>query len=206
MLICWIKLNADQSKVRNDACRTSRTGSDIRGRVTESDPSTSTHRYPNPDPLVFDYLTRFWFVLLSSAAPQWKILSTTSTFKPEFLNQVQTGPNWSSAAFTDCSGPFHKDSDGSVRLFWLLLDSFFQSYSDVPDIQMGSEGHIQQSKLVQFQNQQTGFLSFNLQLNFQTFTYVMQGHFQSVQAELCINIFSDGLSGVLSDSRTTQSS
>lgn len=39
----------------------SRTGSDIRGRVTESDPSQSAHRYPNPDPLVFDYLTRFWF-------------------------------------------------------------------------------------------------------------------------------------------------
>lgn len=50
----------------------SNTGSDIRGRyVIESDPLRSTHRYPNPDPFIFDYLTRFWFCFfLSNTAPQ----------------------------------------------------------------------------------------------------------------------------------------
>lgn len=72
------------------------TGSDIRGRVTESEPSTSTHRYPNPDPLVFDYLTRFWFCFVEP-------LGSTVKDSLDHLH-LQTrvpkpGPNWAKLEF-----------------------------------------------------------------------------------------------------------
>lgn len=68
----------------------SSTGSDIRGRcVIESDPSRSTHRYPNPDPLIFDYLTRFCFSVFFE--------QRGSTVKDSLHLQTRVpkaGPNW----------------------------------------------------------------------------------------------------------------
>lgn len=88
----------------------SHTGSDIRGCcVIESDPSRSSHRYPNPDPLIFDYLTRFCFLFEQHGSTvkeshdrlrlQTGFLIDVKTTGPKWAKLGHTGPNWALPAW-----------------------------------------------------------------------------------------------------------